>query len=265
MAYWVQDPQSGIGTVTLPMGVLTEEGELLNTVTLREMSGREEQLLASDDMDIADRIGSIIRRCVLSVGAIEESAAISALMEKMPSGDREAVLFALRALSMGNVYQMEVSCERCGNVDQIQVDMSDLEYDPPEKPEERVFTIDMPAGCEISLLRWEVMTVARERLQQKLRKPLDNDIFTIQILCRLLELDGEEIKWSDKRSYMAAAAKIVNLRARHRDFIRTEFNKHEGGVDTTVEWRCSNCRAGNKGRMDPGQVGFFFPSGVSRR
>ena len=103
-------------TVTLPGGYLDEDGKLHTEVRIREINGSDEEAMArelrSPTVNVPKVVDLILKRCVLGVGDLE---ATPRLLGEMLTGDRAALMLAIRVLTFGNDWEVpDFPCRLCG-------------------------------------------------------------------------------------------------------------------------------------------------------
>ena len=110
--------------ITLPGGWWSES-VLQRTAFVRPLTGRdEEQLLASTAATLPERTSALIAHCVGRLGALdavtEEQAA------QLTVGDREALVLALRRVTLGERLQCVVDCAACGEAMDVDLAIAEL-------------------------------------------------------------------------------------------------------------------------------------------
>lgn len=132
--------------VKLPGGLKTKDG-ILNSVTIRELTGADEEALAA-----ASRQGNIFHfmDVVLQRGTVrfgqEDPAKTAQHLKDALVGDRDSVLLAIRRTTFGEEIDMfDWVCPACNVPTQIKADVSDI---PVRKPDslEREFEVPLKHG-----------------------------------------------------------------------------------------------------------------------
>jgi hypothetical protein len=170
-----------------------------------------------------------------------------------------ALLIALRAISLGNAYDMKMTCDRCNKESAVSVDLRDLEIDSPEDPMVRRHKTTLPSG---EIIEWDVMTGRGDHQLERLRKIVKDGQATLMLLVRVRSFNGEQVSLRNKNGVRDAARKLKAMSTRNRDFLRKAFSDLEGGVDLSFEFRCPQCSKNLDSRVDVAQPGFFFPSAM---
>ena len=84
------------------------------------------------------------------------------------------------------------------------------------------------------------------------------DKLTLGLLARVDVIDDEVL--DRERSLRKALAALKKMSTRDRNFLRAQFEKMEGSIDTEADFECEECGHQWKAKMDIGQSSFFFPS-----
>jgi len=109
-------PSLPADTVTLPGGFLDQDGRLHTEVRIREINGSDEEAMArelrSPTVNVPKVVDLILKRCVLGVGDLESTPR---LLGQMLTGDRAALMLAIRVLTFGNDWEVpDFPCRECG-------------------------------------------------------------------------------------------------------------------------------------------------------
>ena len=100
------------GTVELPCGYVDDEGKVHDQAMLRELTGAEEDILATPKMSGSEKMTRIIGNCLIKLGDIDKPG--KEIARKLTIGDRAVLLLAMRSVSLGAVYPFRVKCPSCG-------------------------------------------------------------------------------------------------------------------------------------------------------
>jgi hypothetical protein len=124
--------------VSLPGGLIFA-GELMRTAEVRELNGRDEEVIAKSAG--SPRIwNTILSRAVVTVGT---KPATEELLDSMLAGDRDALLLGICRATFGNEAELSGWCESCREVKPVVVDLnSDIKTKILVDPvEDRTFTV----------------------------------------------------------------------------------------------------------------------------
>lgn len=263
------EAKSPVGTFTLPCGYLDDDGKLHTDVLLREMTGEEEDILGSRGANVLARINQVMTNCIERLGPITDKARIGELVPVLPVADRNFLFIALRRVSLGDEFLMDVTCPGCEKKQKMSLNLADLAVKTMPEPSKRTFPVTLPSGKKLT---WRLMTGVEEASLSKIRDATTKDLMTLAIAARLIEIDGKPVVFAprvDARSKLSMDADtkkvfefVKKLSLKDRDFMRTQFRDHEGGMESEVEFECDGCGKKFRSDFDPSQIGFFFPSGM---
>lgn len=236
-------PKSTHGQFDLPCGYLDSAGNLHTAIHLREMTGREEDLLASNKLSPQRKINALIVNCMVGIGSITDRNQFAEIVPQLPIGDRVFLLLALRRTSLGDEYPVEEACPSCGVKSNYLLNLADLETKPMADPKKRVTEVTLPSGKKA---RFRIgMGIDEERVA----KVPDEEKPSTLLLTRTEVLDGKVPTMLD----------IKALSWRDRQALRAAFDDNDGGVDTELDLTCPACNHEFQKELDIGQQGFFFP------
>jgi hypothetical protein len=245
----MEDAKSSIAVHDLPCGYIDSDGELHTEVELTEITGHEEDMLASNSTPDYKKMTVLIGRCIKRIGSITDRGQIAAIASELSIGDRTYLIFAIRRVTLGDDYPFKVKCPSCEEEGLYNIDLSELEIQEMADPKTRVFDVDLPSGKSC---RFRIMTGKDEERLGKIKR-LD-DKLSMSMAVRMESLQGTPPTLKD----------VKGLGLRDRDFLRTKFDEVDGGVDTTIEIACSACGHEFEDELNPGQSGFFFPSATRK-
>jgi hypothetical protein len=243
----VEKPKSSDGMVDLPCGYLTKDGELYLEATVREITGGEEDMLASDSVAGDKKFNELLIRCTKSIGPVTDPEIVRAMLPALPIGDRVCMLFGIRRITLGDIYPFGIRCPQCSKPSSFHVNLAELEIKRMKEPTKRVYDEELPSGTKA---RFRVMTGADEGKVKKAAKKFKDDGPSLAILARL-ELLGDGPPTLEG---------VKKLGLRDRNFLRKKFNEVEGGVDTSLEITCPSCGHEFNAELSIEGKAFFFPS-----
>jgi hypothetical protein len=239
----IETPKSSVGIYELPCGFVTSDGVLLTEVQVREMTGREEDLLASNKLSPIKKINALLIACTERIGHITDKAHINQIVMSLPQGDRVFLLMAIRRASLGDDLPLEEECPSCNTKGFYIQDLSELTIKPMKNPLRRSYEVVLPSG---KTLQYRLGTAADE---ERVAKVSDDEKLSMMLLCRTEAINGKAPSIND----------IKGLSFRDRQAVRDAFEDVDGGVDTTTDMTCPQCGHAFKVDVDLGNQGFFFP------
>jgi hypothetical protein len=224
----------------------------METVEIRAMTAREEDILTS--------------RALLKKGAVITELIKSCLVDKsvnvldLLSGDRNALMVAIRITGYGPEYSVEMECPECGTKSPHDFDLSSLpikrlEIDP-SAPGMNLFDFTLPYSKNTVKFKFmtgrdeEEMTLMSEK-QKKLGLPNDNNV-TTNLLYAIQSINGIEDR-------VKIANFVKMMPARDSLALRNYIRDNEPGIEMKQETTCSACGHSEEVSMPLG-VTFLWPS-----
>jgi hypothetical protein len=139
--------------VDLPGGYITPAGEVLRTAKVRELNGKDEEAITKVGT-MAKAMATIISRGTAKIG---EETATEDMLDKVLSGDREAILLGIYRATFGNTAEVGAYCSTCNESKVVAVDvLNDIStkalIDPIEdrqfeiQGKSAVYTVRLPEG-----------------------------------------------------------------------------------------------------------------------
>ncbi len=269
LASAVSIPKGTSGIGTLPVGYLADPdspdtSELWTDVEVREMDGRDEDMLGAGNIAAHKKLGELLRRCLVALGPERDPAVLARVVGKLTVTDRLFTLFLLRRTTLGDTYPFEATCpnDACRDekgrptVGVHSVDLSSAEIRPAFDPRQRVHTVTLPSGKEAV---FHMMTGNDE---ERVARYVEDRV-TMKHAARLDSLEGRKFPTDPNRVDPQVVALIQGLAFADRDFLSSAYELAEGGVDTEVELKCAACGYTFRQEMDI-QRGFFSRSGTRR-
>jgi hypothetical protein len=125
-------------SVTLPGGYLGEDGSLVKYAEVRELTGLDEEAISKSG-SVGRALTALLERGVVSIGT---SPVAKADLEKLLSGDRDALLLGIRRVTFGDNVDFSFPCPHCRTDLDVSLDLStDVPVSELEDPiNDRVFT-----------------------------------------------------------------------------------------------------------------------------
>jgi hypothetical protein len=224
-------PKSTVGVFTLPCGYIDPSDHVLHTeVQLREIRGREEDMLNSRKVPGERKLSILLSSCIERLGTITSKDKIRNAVEEMPTGDRVFLMFCLRRLSIGDDLPVRETCpnRRCNANNFYVIDTSELKTKTMPEPEKRTYDVTLPSGSQV---RFRVSTGHDEVMRTKIRTQNKTEELSLAMLMRIETLNSEK----------PTLSMIADMSLRDRLFLRNLFEKVEGGIDLEVELSCPKC------------------------
>lgn len=242
-------------SVPLPsQGLVYPEASPLHkaqTIDIRAMTAREEDILTS--------------RALIKKGTVITHLLQSCIVDKrvsvtdMLTGDRNAVMVALRITGYGADYTAEAECPACNTKSKQTFDLSSLPVKPleiePVALGENLFEFMLPVTKKP--VKFKFLTGVDEEeillIQERKKKTgaISDSLVTTRLQFAVVAVDGK----TDKA---LISNFIRNMPARDSLALRNFIDKNEPGVDMKVYMDCPSCSESTEIRMPMG-AGFFWP------
>jgi len=224
-------------------------------VEYRAMTAREEDLLMSPALiKRGTVITELIKACL-----INRSIDVSTLL----SGDRNALMIAIRSSGYGSPYEPTFVCPSCGFKNDLTVNLSELPIKPleiePTSPGLNHFKFKLPkTGKTIGfkfLTGKEEEEILAEVDFRKKKGMLNSNIVTARLQRSIVDIEGTADRNTINKfvSFLPAADSLA---------LREYIDQHEPGVEMTVPFTCKSCDHFEEVTMPMGAT-FFWPN--SRR
>ena len=221
------------------------------TVDIRAMTAREEDILTSRALIKKGTVITELIKSCLTDKRIDVS--------KMLSGDRNALMVALRITGYGADYNVEAECPACNTKSKQTFNLSDLEIKPlqvePVQNGANLFEVTLPITKK--RVRFKFLTGADEEeimiIQDRKKKVggVGDNLVTTRLQFSLVEVEGK----TDKA---LISSFIRSLPARDSLFLRQTIDQNEPGIDMKSHMECPSCSETSEVRIPLGAT-FFWP------
>jgi len=203
-------------------------------VEFRAMTAREEDILMSRAyIKRGTVITELIKSCLINRNVDVNS---------MISGDRNALMIAIRISGYGANYQPQYTCPNCETMNELNINLAELPIKPlslqPAEAFTNLFRFKLPkTGKTVGFrfLTGEEEEKLLKAMEVKKKKGIQNDnIVTTRLLSSIVEIDGvtDRNQISKFVQYMPALDSLS---------LRKHIDDNEPGVNMTVEFVCQNC------------------------
>ena len=129
--------------VTLPGGFVDASGEVIKIAEVRELNGVDEEAIANAT-STGRALNLLLQRGLVKIGHRE---ATRDDLETLLSGDRDAVLLAIRKVTFGETIEYEILCPSCRTEQKVVIDLTkDVPVKTLEKIEDKTWTMDLKSG-----------------------------------------------------------------------------------------------------------------------
>lgn len=221
-------------------------------VEYRAMTAKEEDIL--------------MNRAFIKKGVVITKLIESCLVNKnvhvgeMLSGDRNAVMIAIRVSGYGKDYKPTFQCPNCEvsnelNVDLTELPVKNLEIEPSE-PGKNLFYYKLPTSKKqvgFKFLTGDEEEAILNQIETKKKKGIQNEaVVTTRLRYSIVEVDGfdDQNKINKFIQYMPARDSME---------LRNYIDNYEPGVDMKTDFECHNCDYHEEVNMPMG-ASFFWPN-----
>jgi len=222
-----------------------------STVEVRAMTAREEDILTSRALI---KKGTVITHLIKSC-MINKDVAV----HKMISGDRNALMVALRVTGYGQSYDVDVTCPSCDVKNKQSFDLAELPVKQlgiePVEIGRNLFNFELPMTKKTVQFRFltgqdeqEIMTISERKKKSGFQ---GDNLVTMRLKFAIVSIDGV----TDKSKINAF---IRNMPARDSLALRKYIDKNEPGIEMKAWMDCPACFETSEVRLPMG-AGFFWP------
>lgn len=220
-------------------------------VEIRPMTAREEDILTSRALA---KKGTVVTELIKSC-LINKDVNVNQLI----SGDRNALMVAIRVTGYGHEYDIDINCPACSHKFKNTFDLNSLpiktlDIDPVQNGQNE-FEFILPMSKKritfklLTGVDEEEINIKNERMK-KLGSQIDN-LITTRLQHSILSIDGDYNK-SNISSF------IRNMRAGDSLAFRKYMDKLEPGIEMKQEVVCPSCENQEEVNVPIG-VSFFWP------
>jgi hypothetical protein len=214
--------------VTLPGGYVNSDGEVITSVEVRELTGKDEEAIARAT-SMGKALLTILSRGVVKVG---DDKATDAMLDSMLSGDRDAILVGIYKATFGSTSEMQGVCPGCNEFKDVTINVDeDVQVRPLANPEDRVFTVDCKVG-EVKVM------LPTGHVQKDLIHNADksvSELTTILLSNCVREINGNPV---------LGKAQIQNLGINDRKLIAEAITENNiGPIFKDIKVTCPDCES----------------------
>jgi hypothetical protein len=221
------------------------------SIEIKAMTAKEEDILTSRALiKKGTVITELIKSCVIDK---------SVNVDDMISGDRNALMTALRITGYGSEYIVQVDCPECGTTNKPHFDLASLPIKrleiQPVAEGSNLFEFQLPVSKKTVQFKFLTgkdeadMTTIQER-QKKQGMKTDN-LVTSRLQYSIVSIDGV----TDKTKINMF---IRNMPARDSLSLRKHIDANEPGIEMKSWMQCENCHEHSEVNLPIG-ASFFWP------
>lgn len=212
--------------VNLPGGYVTLTGEVLKIAEVRELTGKDEEIIARTT-NLGKIFPTILSRGVVSIGNVKADESI---LDALLVGDRDALLLGIYKATFGPTATLGAFCLGCNDSKTVEISIdSDIKSKVLIDADDRYFTVQ---GKKHEYL----VTLPTGQLQKELAKDPDMNYAesaTIILENTVLKIDGKAV---------ISKAQVQNLGLSERKLIIEELTERSPGPQfNDVKIDCPDC------------------------
>ena len=223
------------------------------TIEIKAMTAKEEDILTSRALiKKGTVITELIKSCI-----VDKSIDV----EGMISGDRNALMTAIRITGYGSEYEVEVSCPSCSESTTQAFNLSELPLKrltiDPVQMGENEFEFELPVSKKKVTFKFltgkderEISIAQDRRKKKKIGGDIDNAV-TNRLIYSIVSIDGI----TDKNKI---ATFVRNMPARDSRMLRKFMDENEPGVEMKSWFDCGSCFESSEVNLPIG-ASFFWP------
>jgi hypothetical protein len=228
-----------VETVPLPSkGVIYHPDSFFynkETIDIKAMTAKEEDILLSQAyIKKGTMIDELIKSCIGNINADPT---------ELTAGDKNALLVAIRITGYGPEYPVTIQCEKCGHVNNKQIDLSNLTIRrlgaQPVKIGQNLFEFNLPVSKKRVLFK---ILNGKDEIKRneeifEISKKLGADAVgsvTIHMIHSIVAIDDV----TDKNQ----VSKFINsMPARDSRALRKYMNEIQPGINMEADFTCESC------------------------
>lgn len=115
-------------TYELPKGYVDKDGTLHREVTLREITGADQEAMLNPQLknNPAKMLTALLARVIVKLGALDKAKIDTSVTASMFKSDRDFLIMKLKEIDSGPDMEIDVECPECGHKFKAMLDMADF-------------------------------------------------------------------------------------------------------------------------------------------
>lgn len=218
-------------TVTLPTNGFFYENSDLKTITLRDITTKEEKMLLGSTGD--DTMSNIVRACIVNPKNID--------VNELIASDLHFLLMKLRIHTYGPEYKVTFQCPACGNSEISVVNLDDLIIYNLEEKFETPMVFELPKsgdtlGCRLLTQKdTKFINQLAKRATKQSPGNRQQAAYSIRQARHIMTINDKPVTDAEAQSY------VQNMHGKDSAYFWWKINDVKIGYDTTIEHTCSAC------------------------
>lgn len=221
-------------------------------VDIRAMTAKEEDILMNQTyIRKGVMVNELIRSCLLDK-RIDPSTLLS--------GDQTALMYKVRSLGYGNIYEPKHKCPQCETQTKLEIDLDAITIKTldiaPITQGVNEFEFVLPVTkkrVRFKFLNSQETKAIVDDVESKRKKGIVNsNLITARLMANIISVDGEtnRTKISQFAQFMPAKDSLA---------LRRYVDDHEPNVESKVPFKCTNC-GHEQDIVMPLTADFFWPN-----
>lgn len=217
--------------VSLPGGYISPTGELLASVEVRELNGKDEEALGKMKSAVQQYF-AILSRGAVSIGG---EPVTEDILDGMLVGDRDAVVLGIYKATFGPDIDYPVYCEECGDITVHNVNVDDdIPVRRLDRPMERTFEVK---GRRHTMICGLPTGVAQKAALSNLDRS-DAEMTSDVLMATIMEIDGAPV---------VSKSQVLDLGIADRRAVSEELTKKNPGPQVQQSTgTCNSCGGKSK-------------------
>jgi len=228
-----------VASVPLPSKGLVYSGPLQNAdaIDIRAMTAREEDILMNRAFA---RRGTIITELIRSC-IVDKAVDVNSLI----SGDRHALMVAVRVTGYGSQYSAKITCPSCESQQDFEIDLQsldikelDLERLHQVAPYQNAFEFELPVTKKKVVFKFltgkEEEQMVQDAEARRKKGIVQENLVTTKLMACVVSVDG-----NTDRSFVNKVCQFMP--ARDSLALRKAIDESEPGIDMTSNFGCKSC------------------------
>lgn len=214
--------------VTLPGGYYAPFTGLITQAEVKELNGRDEEVIART-RSLGALLGAVLTRGVVSLGDHKPD---ETMLGGLLAGDREYLLLRIFAATFGDEVNSEMVCSNCGDTVPITISVTkDVPVKRLDQPSDRAFEVE----CSVGTVKVELPTGVTQKELYGASNKSWSELSTILLSNTVVEIKGRPV---------LGPAQVLDLPIRDRRKIAEEIAKRNPGPQfSDIKKSCPECEA----------------------
>lgn len=214
-------------TVELPGGYITATGEVLRTAEVRELTGKDEEVISKTD-NLGKALMTILNRGTVKIGQLN---ADEKMLDELLIGDRDALLLGILKSTFGSSIEVKAYCQGCADYKSVAID---IDKDIITKK------LDDPIDGRTFVVKGKKSEYIVKLPNGNVQKEMINNMDKTSAELSTIILEGTLIRINDMPVYNKSQVQGLSVLDR-RTLIEELSSRAPGPQFTDVTVKCPDC------------------------